>query len=452
MRGNNIFSDGSLSADGRSAHAMEINGRSITKNGRNDSRVGVARPPTSSAAATSGTTAPNGEKMFICPTCNRRFNKKANLKVHSRKHTGEKPYQCNKPGCGKRFMWKSSVTFHEQNCNSKLQKNDASTTSAVASMTSTASAQQPPVPRPAKRRNASSQVRRRVPPRIFQKQYLSDSPVSSQSLSPAEQQQQQQQQQQQHQPLPPPPNQESTPMYQSRPLPPPAQPPLPPPQQFGQPSSLARHSHPISPSSIIGAPRLHQLQQQYPPPPPPNITGSSSQGPLPSIQHTPLPSNSSFGMRPPLIRPPPPMGSYSNVPQFTNPPDGQSGPGAPFDLKITSNDNGPRRIGGVGGPGGIQKMPINMELDSDDEDHHPKLTQTATAQNSFLQNGTMFGYAPLTRCSPMPTSSPIACPQLSPMPLSPLAPFSPLPPDSPQALAPNPVHPPLTSSSRSHPW
>eukprot|EP00190_Bangiopsis_sp_CCMP1999_P005383 CAMPEP_0198729936 /NCGR_PEP_ID=MMETSP1475-20131203/21847_1 /TAXON_ID= ORGANISM="Unidentified sp., Strain CCMP1999" /NCGR_SAMPLE_ID=MMETSP1475 /ASSEMBLY_ACC=CAM_ASM_001111 /LENGTH=296 /DNA_ID=CAMNT_0044492663 /DNA_START=96 /DNA_END=989 /DNA_ORIENTATION=+ len=32
-----------------------------------------------------------------------------------RKHTREKPYRCAHPGCGKRFMWKSSVTFHEAN-------------------------------------------------------------------------------------------------------------------------------------------------------------------------------------------------------------------------------------------------------------------------------------------------------------------------------------------------
>uniref|UniRef100_A0A7S3A854 C2H2-type domain-containing protein n=1 Tax=Rhodosorus marinus TaxID=101924 RepID=A0A7S3A854_9RHOD len=54
-------------------------------------------------------------QLFRCTFCDRSFNKKANCKIHMRKHTGELPYTCSAPGCEKRFMWKSSITFHELN-------------------------------------------------------------------------------------------------------------------------------------------------------------------------------------------------------------------------------------------------------------------------------------------------------------------------------------------------
>ncbi|KAJ8902259.1 hypothetical protein NDN08_006666 [Rhodosorus marinus] len=57
----------------------------------------------------------NGVLNFKCPFCGRMFNKKANCKIHVRKHTGEMPYKCSVQGCKRKFMWKSSLTFHEAN-------------------------------------------------------------------------------------------------------------------------------------------------------------------------------------------------------------------------------------------------------------------------------------------------------------------------------------------------
>eukprot|EP00177_Eucheuma_denticulatum_P000196 GFKZ01000347.1.p1 GENE.GFKZ01000347.1~~GFKZ01000347.1.p1 ORF type:complete len:102 (+),score=2.91 GFKZ01000347.1:45-350(+) len=89
----------------------------------------------------------------------------------------------------------------------------------------------------------------------------------------------------------------------------------------------------------------------------------------------------------------------------------------------------------------MPKMPIAMELGDSDDEGAEKIVG---AQDAFMRTGNPFGgFAPPTRCSPLPISSPIVCPGISPMPLSPLAPFSPLPPDSPAHNAPNPVHPPL---------
>lgn len=53
---------------------------------------------------------------FRCqiPGCTKFFLRRYNLKVHARKHTGEKPYGCKEPGCGKRFSWRSSMAHHHK--------------------------------------------------------------------------------------------------------------------------------------------------------------------------------------------------------------------------------------------------------------------------------------------------------------------------------------------------
>ncbi|KAL0992645.1 hypothetical protein UPYG_G00096140 [Umbra pygmaea] len=52
----------------------------------------------------------SGEKPFVCTVCGKRFAQKTYLKLHQRTHSGEKPYSCTE--CGKSFSQKSSLNVH----------------------------------------------------------------------------------------------------------------------------------------------------------------------------------------------------------------------------------------------------------------------------------------------------------------------------------------------------
>ncbi|XP_044275594.1 telomere zinc finger-associated protein isoform X1 [Varanus komodoensis] len=56
-----------------------------------------------------------------CPTCHKSFLSKYYLKVHNRKHTGEKPFECSK--CGKCYFRKENLLEHEaRNCMSRSEQ------------------------------------------------------------------------------------------------------------------------------------------------------------------------------------------------------------------------------------------------------------------------------------------------------------------------------------------
>ncbi|XP_077437168.1 zinc finger protein 131 isoform X2 [Vanacampus margaritifer] len=55
------------------------------------------------------------ENCVHCPVCHKVFKSKYYLKVHNRRHTGEKPFGCNK--CGKHYFRKENLLIHElRNC------------------------------------------------------------------------------------------------------------------------------------------------------------------------------------------------------------------------------------------------------------------------------------------------------------------------------------------------
>lgn len=52
-----------------------------------------------------------GEKPFACSVCGQRFSQSSHLKTHRRTHTGEKPFPCTI--CSKRFSSKQQLQIHK---------------------------------------------------------------------------------------------------------------------------------------------------------------------------------------------------------------------------------------------------------------------------------------------------------------------------------------------------
>ncbi|KAF1944280.1 hypothetical protein EJ02DRAFT_105112 [Clathrospora elynae] len=59
---------------------------------------------------------PQSQDRYICSTCSKAFSRPSSLRIHSHSHTGEKPYKCPQPGCGKAFSVRSNMKRHERGC------------------------------------------------------------------------------------------------------------------------------------------------------------------------------------------------------------------------------------------------------------------------------------------------------------------------------------------------
>lgn len=55
-----------------------------------------------------------GIKSFICSLCQKSFVSKQTLLEHEFLHTGERPYKCNYPNCGKMFRQSSQLSLHKK--------------------------------------------------------------------------------------------------------------------------------------------------------------------------------------------------------------------------------------------------------------------------------------------------------------------------------------------------
>ncbi|XP_037091791.1 early growth response protein 1-like [Pollicipes pollicipes] len=69
-----------------------------------------------------------GERPFECETCHKRFTRNEELTRHTRIHTGDRPFGCEI--CGKRFGRKDHLNKHQRTHTTPLYAAYASMTSA----------------------------------------------------------------------------------------------------------------------------------------------------------------------------------------------------------------------------------------------------------------------------------------------------------------------------------
>ena len=79
-------------------------------------------------SASSQSAFPQSQDRYICSTCNKAFSRPSSLRIHSHSHTGEKPYKCPQPGCGKAFSVRSNMKRHERGCHASASGATITTT------------------------------------------------------------------------------------------------------------------------------------------------------------------------------------------------------------------------------------------------------------------------------------------------------------------------------------
>lgn len=71
-----------------------------------------------------------GERPFKCNFCDKSFTNQGNMQVHKRVHTGEKPYGCN--SCGKSYAQKVGLKIHQEQCKNYMNRRGSVMTSSAS--------------------------------------------------------------------------------------------------------------------------------------------------------------------------------------------------------------------------------------------------------------------------------------------------------------------------------
>ena len=74
------------------------------ENGTNNITNNMSSNTSNAASDTSG--------RYICPYCHKKFSRPSSLRIHTYSHTGEKPFVCTEPGCGRHFSVQSNMRRH----------------------------------------------------------------------------------------------------------------------------------------------------------------------------------------------------------------------------------------------------------------------------------------------------------------------------------------------------
>lgn len=100
------------------SHRGRSSGGSVGRRGGGEGSGGGS---SGAAGGSSGSGAAAGgsggtSKLFVCQHegCNRVFNRKYNREIHMRTHTGDTPYRCDVPRCGRTFKWRSTLLNHQR--------------------------------------------------------------------------------------------------------------------------------------------------------------------------------------------------------------------------------------------------------------------------------------------------------------------------------------------------
>lgn len=65
-----------------------------------------------SPSSPTSTSHPSAAERYKCPHCHKGFSRPSSLRIHIYSHTGEKPFDCPEPGCGRRFSVQSNMRRH----------------------------------------------------------------------------------------------------------------------------------------------------------------------------------------------------------------------------------------------------------------------------------------------------------------------------------------------------